>query len=609
MKLSSFPGLGLCFAMVFAGPSPASPQDEATKLLEKAASGAIFLVAFDKDQKEVGKGTAVVLSDKVAVTSYHLVAGASRVDGFNSKKKKVDVEGIVAVDKNLNLALVQIDGKVSPLPVGSAALAADQKVFGMGSNESGEMVVSEGTVRNQFEAVPGTKVADISLAVPETFNGAAVLDAGGSMVGLLIVMDSRLRFIVPASALNALSKTAKMTPWKSWTPEDYKNSFEGAWLAGRLYAWLDDTLGAQRNLERVVKAQPGNLEAWSMLASVYDKQRDYMNAVPAYRKIVELDPNRASAFLGLGQILTRLQKGAEGAAALEKAISLDPNLKEALFSLGDAYELARDFPKAAEAYEKYLATGPANAWMAYQRLGQCRMETNEFEKAGAAFSEAAKANPTDNNLLYRMAQAYERANKLAEAEAAYVKLAGLSPKDATNYYSMIMRMYDMANQSGKAVEAARKVIELNPKNDQYLGYLAALLQKDKKDADAIEVFKQVVAINPAAEQAWFYMGVSHYNLKNYKEAAAAFKKNIEIKPDSQLGWLYIGICQMLVKDWNGAVEYLEKAAELQPDSVNTLYNLGITYLNLKKRADALEIVKRLKPLDGAKAAQLQSYIK
>lgn len=610
MRSQSFLALALCLVLALGGSALFAQSEAATKLQAQASSGVIYVVAYDKDLKEIGKGSAAVLADKLAVTSYHLVSGAAKVDGFNAKKKKVDVLGVVAVDKNLDLALVQINGKVTPLPAGSAeAVASGKTVYGLGANESGDIIVSEGTVRNLFEVVPGTKVADNSLAVPETFNGAAVLDAEGKITGLLVVMDTRLRFIVPVMALNALNKTAKMTPWKSWTPEDYKGSFEGAWLAGRLYAWLDDTLGAQRNLERVAKAQPNNLEAWSMLASVYDKQRDYTNAVTAYQKVVELDPNRASAFFGLGQILTRLQKGAEGAAALEKAIALDPSNKEALFALGDAYELARDFPKAAGAYEKYLATNPANAWMAYQRLGQCRLETNQFEQAAAAFAEALKAQPNDVNLRYRMAQAYERANKFAEAEEAYLKLAESSPKDATNYHLMIMRMYDVGSQPAKAVEAARRINEFNPKNEQYLGYLASLLQKNKNDAAAIEVFKQVVALNPMAEQAWFYMGVSYYNLKNYKEGANAFKKNVEVKPDSQLGWLYIGICYMFLKDFASAVDNLEKAVELQPDNVNALYNLGITYLNLKKRADAVEIVKKLKPLDGNKAAQLQSYIK
>ncbi len=76
--------------------------------------------------------------------------------------------------------------------------------------------------------------------------------------------------------------------------------------------------------------------------------------------------------------------------------------------LGNAYQDAREWAKAADAYEKYLAAGPANAWTIYKSLGDCRIETNEFDKAAAAFGEALKAQPEDQNLAYRQAQAYER---------------------------------------------------------------------------------------------------------------------------------------------------------------------------------------------------------
>ncbi|MBM3295724.1 MAG: tetratricopeptide repeat protein, partial [Candidatus Aminicenantes bacterium] len=291
MRISSVSVFGLGLVLLVGGSAIQAQEEAAAKLQEQAGNGIIYIVAYDKDQKEIGKGSAVVIADKLAVAGYHLIAGAARVDGFNAKNRKVDVKGVVDVDKNFNLVLLQVDGKVSPLPAGSPeGLEPEKTIFGLGANESGEIIISEGAIRNLYEVRPGTKVADSSLAVPETFNGAAVLDPGGRLAGLLVVMDARLRFIVPVTALNGLNRTAKPTPWKSWIPDDYRNSFESAWLAGRLYAWQEDSLGAQRNLERVVKAQPNNLEAWSMLASVYDKQRDFNNAVTAYRKVVELDP-------------------------------------------------------------------------------------------------------------------------------------------------------------------------------------------------------------------------------------------------------------------------------------------------------------------------------
>ena len=94
------------------------------------------LVVLDKDKKEIGRGSAVVLSETVAVTSFHLVCKAAEVTGFNALKKKVDIEGLLAVDKNLDLALLQIDGNVKILTPGPA-LSTAQSVIALGANESG----------------------------------------------------------------------------------------------------------------------------------------------------------------------------------------------------------------------------------------------------------------------------------------------------------------------------------------------------------------------------------------------------------------------------------------------------------------------------------------
>ncbi len=63
------------------------------------------------------------------MTNYHLVSGAASVVGFNNKKKEVDVEGILAVNKALDLALVRIKGRTTPLVPAPEALAKGKKFW------------------------------------------------------------------------------------------------------------------------------------------------------------------------------------------------------------------------------------------------------------------------------------------------------------------------------------------------------------------------------------------------------------------------------------------------------------------------------------------------
>jgi tetratricopeptide (TPR) repeat protein len=598
------------FGVLLAVPGGLAQTDDSAKIATQISPSLINVVALNKNKEEIGRGTAVAITKDIAVTSYHLVSMAANCIGFNAKKKSVDINGILTVNKALDLALVRYDGKVTPLTLGGfEAAAAGKKFYAVGSNESGDFVVSSGEVRNVYDLGANAKAADTALSIPEQYTGGAAVDEAGKVFGIVQILDRRLRFIVVGSAVAAMPTTGKETPWKTWMQEDYMEGVDSAWLCGRLYAWANDAYSAQRNLEKVTKAQPENLEAWKLLAKGYDTQRDYQSAIDAYKKITDLDPQNAGAFYGLGQILTRMQRSADAVAALEKAIALDPEKKEINFALGNAYEDAHEFQKAGDAYEKYLASNPANSGLAYQRLGMSRLNANQFDRAAAALEDARKALPDNQNIAYNLAQAYQKAKNLEKAEEVYKNLIQLSPKDAVNYNTYILNMYIEVGQWAKAIEPAQKLVELKPGDEQSLYNLGYMQQQLQKYPDAIETYKKAVAVKPDYQRAWFQIGWCYYTLKNYKETIPVMQKDVALAPDDVYGWLYLGMSYMQLKDFNKALDPMKKAVDVEPGNANALFNLGVIYLNLKDRYSAQDIVKKLQLIDATLAAKLKSYIK
>jgi len=596
----------LSLILIVPGMSQGAQSAPGAKLLAENGNAVISLVVFDKDKKEIGRGSAVVLSETVAVTSFHLVCKAAEVTGLNALKKKVDIEGLLAVDKNLDLALLQIDGKVKILTPGPA-LATAQSVIAMGANESGEMAVGEGTLRKLYEIRPDVKVADTTLTVADTFDGGAILNEAGNLLGLLNVFERRLKFVVPASALAAM-KPGPLVKFKSWTPEAYMDSVEAGWLSGRLLMWMDENYAAVRGLDKVVKSQPNNLEAWKYLASVYEKQRDYAKALESYQKISSLEPNNAAAFAGIGMIQARTSKFAEAIPNLEKSLQLDASQVTVYRSLGEAYEGLHEFAKAGDAYDKYLASNPPDRAQIYRTLGNNRRDAEQFAAAAAAYAEYIKLNPDDAYQYFLMSQMLEKAGKYEEAEAAYIK-TGEVAKEPGKYFQSILAMYDTAKMTDKAIEACRKIIAQNPKNEQAHYQMGNQYAKLNKNAEAVEAFKKAVEIKPDFDYAWFQLGVTYYQMKNYSQAITAFQKNVAIAPDQFYGWLYMGMCQLTLKQYKASVESLKKAVDLKPDNTDALFNLGVAYVNLRDKPNALDIVKKLEPLSQERAVKLRSYIK
>jgi tetratricopeptide (TPR) repeat protein len=586
--------------------------EDATRILNQANGGVVALVIYGADKTEVAKGSAMALTEDILATAYHVVSQAYDVEAINSKGKKMKIDGIIGIDRNLDIALLKLKGKVQPLTVsvsGPEALAEGARLFALGSNESGQIVVSEGALRKFIDLSSGQKVMELSLNVPQQFSGGPLLGIGGNVQGMVILLDQRIPFGLPISDIQKVSRTGKVAEFKSWARQDYFSLPEGSVFAGRVAAVLGEFSAARMHLEKAVNMNPSFTEGYWLLAKVYDEERDNSSAIEAYAKVTQLDPSRAAAFAGLGSVLERVGKYKEAVEAMEKAISLNIESKEIYAELGDAYEALQNWAQAAASYEKYISLKPEVSWNAYLRLGLCRAKLEQYDAAIAAYLEALKAQPKDLKVNYSLAEAYEKAGQLDKAEEVYDNMAQINPAEAKAYYAQVMRMYDNAGKYDKAVGPAEKIVELDPKNESNIYNLGFMYFKLMKYDQAVEEFKKCVAIKPDFATAWFQIGNAYFNEKKYAESIEPFKKYTELVPDEPNGWLSLGVQYMFLKNFEKALEPIKKSVELKPDNPNALYNLAIVYLNLKDNLSAREVYKKLAALDPPLAEKLKKFLR
>jgi tetratricopeptide (TPR) repeat protein len=609
--MKSCKGLGILSLLVLAAfPAPAHSQTvEAMKVLDQCSPGTVTISFFGENKQEIARGTAFAITQDVVVTSYHLVSRAIDAEATNAKGKKLKVEGVVAVSKPCDIALLKLKGKLQPL---AAAVgenpAVGARIFAVGGNEMGQIVVSEGTIRGFLELEPGRRCMDVSLAVPASFSGSPVVGLDGRVVGIVLALE-RLKSVVPANAFAGLAGSTKITPLKDLAREDYFAGLEGSFLAGRLAAMMDETVAARMYLEQAVSLDPSLVEAHALLASVYSGQRDLAAAAEAYGKVIALDPGRASAHHSLGSLYIRMQRFGDAIPPLEKAVSLDTGRADAFLDLGTAFEESKDYARAAESYEKYIALKPENPWTGHLQLGLCRLELGQPEAAVAALSEALKLQPNDVKTNFSLADAYTRVKNLDKAEATYKTLVGLNPEGATTYYSKIIQMYDESGQYDKAIEAARKIIEMNPTNELAVFNLGIMFLKLQRTDEAVQAFRDALALKPDYASAQYNIGYSYSLAKRWPESVEGFRKYAELAPDDPLGYLNVGVGLMMLKSFDAALEPLRQCIELKPDNAVAHYNLAIVYLNLKDNFSAREVYKTLLNLNPEYAERLKKLLR
>ncbi len=596
--------------VLLVSPWALAQTEEANNILGQAGTGVIALISYGADKAEILKGSALALAEDIVVTNYHVISQAYDVEGLNIKGKKVKIEGLLGVDKAHDIALLKLKAKLKALPVGSPdSLAEGARLFALGSNESGRVVIAEGTFLRTVDLGPMGKILEVNMPSPEQFRGGPLVDLNGQLVGMLYVGERNLKFGLPIASLVSVTRMGKVSELKGQARESYFETVEGNKFAGQAALALGEQMTARVHMEKAVAADPSDIPTQALLADILARQRAYDEAVVAYRKITQLDPKNAAAFYGLGSILYKQTQFKDSAEALESAVALGYRDKEALLDLGGAYEAIPDFAKAAATYEKYVALGTADAWSAWLRLGICRTELEQYDAAVAALLEAQKAQPSDLKVRDALAQAYVKAGRFEEAEAVYAAMAGLNPPEAKTYYRMAYQMLEVAGRFDRAVVPLQKIIELDPKNETNFYYLGMTHFKAQQYDQAVAAFQQSLAIKPDFPHAWYQIGSSYFNAKKYREAAEAYKSYVKLSPEDSTGWLNIGVAYNQAKNYEAALEPLKRCVDLTPDDPVALANLAIVYINLKDNHSAKEIYNRLVTLDPAMADKLKKYIR
>jgi len=588
----------------------AQVEDEAASMLAKNQEGVITFVTLGKEGNEIAKGTGFLIGQEVLLTGYSLISRADKVEGKDFKGKKVKIEGIWGVDKEHNLALLKVNRKSPLFSMGDPfAAGIGSKLFAIGGNETGAVQIMEGILDKVTEFAPNQRILDSSLATVETFSGAPVLNSESKVIGILLHLDMQTKFVLPITAAAAISKKSTPTKFGEWNSEDYFETYEGAYFAGRIFAAKERDTQAEKFLKKVLEIKPDELDALLMLSSIYLSQRNFPLSVTTLQKIIEIKPDLASAYSGLGEVFIKMRKWNEAIAPLQKAADMNPEYKEAYFLMGTAHQELKEFEKAAESFEDYLSRNPDRKGEAYYQLGLCQMELEQFEKASASLANARAESPEDTQILNKLAEAYQKSDQYDNAAQTFMELAVLRPSDAKYYYNTIVRMFDDSGQTDKAIATVRKMIEINPQDADAIYNLGYMYIKLEKWQEAAEVFKQATEVRPDFIYAYSNLGFSYTKMKKFNEAIEAYKRLVDIDPQNADGWMSIGISYMQIKKFSQAVEPLRKAIELRPDNGVAYYNLAIVYLNLQDQYSAREVYKQLQNVDPSLAQKLLQYLK
>ena len=171
-------------------------------------------------------------------------------------------------------------------------------------------------------------------------------------------------------------------------------------------------------IERALKAEPRNSEAWRARARVKTARKDYRGAVADYTRAIEGHARNYRAYGGRGYVLLFLKDPAAALADAEKALSINPKYGYAAAIQGDALFDLKKWQEAHDAYSEAIRLDPKRAAV-WSSRGSCKVELGDARGAIGDFDQAEKLDATIPHTFYNRGMAKMKLKDYAGADADF----------------------------------------------------------------------------------------------------------------------------------------------------------------------------------------------
>jgi tetratricopeptide (TPR) repeat protein len=433
------------------------------------------------------------------------------------------------------------------------------------------------------------------------------------------------------------------------------DSMDDHLLLGRLYRLNNDLQKAENEFKTAVKLQPDSEEAVTMLAYLYnelgdtsratavlssvpkdgrsaklysalgytyEQQKQYKNAIEAYRHAIELDRDNLDAIRGLADNL--LNDGQTDAALEQYKIIADANPEDAqtYIRIADIYrkqgkfDLALDNLKKAESMVQDSIEVPYNIASIYQAQGRyddavqiMKDLLKKTEKADGNYTGSAKSNRAV--FLERLGTIYRDEGNYQAANETFRQLIALGgDEDIERGYQQVIDTWREAKEWQKATDVAKEAVQKLPSNRNLKMVLDAQ-EADMGNADeALKDVRSMLKGNPDDREVYITLAQMNTRLRRFPDAEQALDKaeQLSTKPeDKEYVWFLRGSTYEREKRYTEAEEQFKKVLASDPEHASALNYLGYMLADRNmKIEEALGYIKRAVDLDPANGAYLDS---
>ncbi len=148
--------------------------------IESIKDSVVKVEVYDDELIATGSGFAAY-KDNWIVTNYHVIEGASNIKIITDDEKKYNVNKIIIFNKKDDLAILEINGELTPLKLGNGNnIKSKDKITAIGSPMGEKNTISEGIISNADDS----DMIRISAPISHGSSGGVLLNSRNKVIGI-----------------------------------------------------------------------------------------------------------------------------------------------------------------------------------------------------------------------------------------------------------------------------------------------------------------------------------------------------------------------------------------------------------------------------------------
>jgi predicted O-linked N-acetylglucosamine transferase (SPINDLY family) len=187
-----------------------------------------------------------------------------------------------------------------------------------------------------------------------------------------------------------------------------------------------DFAGAEKNLLKVLKKQPGHVGALNTLAILLAQSGRHAQAEQYFLNAIQVFPFSDATYYNYGITLRALGRLAEARDAFDKSLAINPSSSDAWNNRGVISSNLGDFRSAIADFDKAILANPRNA-AAYANKGKALAQLELGEEARAAYARAIAISPNLSEAWLGLGQVLSQLRRHNDALPAYERAISLKP--------------------------------------------------------------------------------------------------------------------------------------------------------------------------------------